>query len=137
MKNEIPKVDVEGWIRWEGAAHSPVPPKAIVETVGLNGDYRGPAGGLVTWQKVKKYRVLSDVSVQPKANDVQEGGTHYKDMTIQVWDVIDTWPIEQQIGYHRGNVLKYLMRMGSKDERLKEAKKAAHYAQKLVEVLSK
>jgi len=34
-------------------------------------------------------------------------------------------------------VLKYLMRMGSKDERLKEAKKAAHYARKLVEVLEK
>ena len=38
------------------------------------------------------------------ANDYQVGGTHYKDMGVEPWDVIDTWPIEQQVGYHRGNV---------------------------------
>ena len=48
------------------------------------------------------------------ANDYQVGGTHYKDMGVEPWDVIDTWPIEQQIGYYRGNVLKYTMRMGRK-----------------------
>jgi len=67
----------------------------------------------------------------------QEGSKHYKDMTIEPWDVLDTWPIEQQLGYHRGNILKYTMRMGSKDERLKEAKKIKHYAEKLVEVLER
>src|SRR5574343_1950165 len=45
----------------------------------------------------------------------QEGGTHYKEMGVEPWDVIDTWSVEQQIGYHRGNALKYIMRMGSKD----------------------
>ena len=48
------------------------------------------------------------------ANDYQVGGTHYKDMGVEPWDVVDTWPIEQQIGYYRGNVLKYTMRMGAK-----------------------
>lgn len=72
---------------------------------------------------------------QRRAN--QEGSKHYTDMKIQPFEVIDTWPIEQQVGYHRGNILKYAMRMGSKDERLKEAKKIKHYAEKLVEVLEK
>jgi hypothetical protein len=72
-----------------------------------------------------------------KANDVQYGGDHYKKMGIQPWDVCDTWPLEQQIGAHRHGVLKYIMRLGTKDERLKEAQKVLHYAQKLVEVLEK
>lgn len=72
-----------------------------------------------------------------KAKERQEGGAHYKEMKVQPWDVIDTWPIEQQIGYHRGNVLKYTMRLGSKDERLQEAKKIRHYADKLIEVLER
>ena len=71
------------------------------------------------------------------ANAKQVGGDHYKNMGVEPWDVVDTWPIEQQIGYHRGGVLKYTMRLGNKDERLQEAKKALHYAEKLVEVLEK
>lgn len=69
------------------------------------------------------------------ANSTQIGGTHYIDMSISPWDVVSQWPIEQQIGFYRGNCLKYLMRMGTKDEQLQEAKKMAHYAQKLVEIL--
>ena len=71
------------------------------------------------------------------AKDTQIGGTHYKDMEIQPWDVVDTWPIEQQIGYYRGNALKYLLRMGSKDSSPQEVLKASHYCQKLHEVLTK
>ena len=79
--------------------------------------------------------VLNKPATKAKASDRQEGGSHYKEMGVEPWDVVDTWPIEQQVGYHRGALLKYTMRLGSKDERLKEAKKIAHYAQKLVEVL--
>ena len=67
----------------------------------------------------------------------QVAGTHYTDMPIEPWDVVDTWPLEQQIGYYRGNLLKYTMRMGSKDARSQEARKALHYAQKLVSTLEK
>lgn len=75
--------------------------------------------------------------MKPKsARDVQVGGTHYKSLGVQPWDVIDTWPLEQRIGFYRGNAIKYLMRMGSKDEAVQEIKKAAHYTQKLIEVLS-
>jgi hypothetical protein len=71
-----------------------------------------------------------------KASDRQVGGTHYKEMGIQTWDVVDTWPRDQRIGYYRGGALKYLMRMGSKDENVQEIEKGAHYLQKLFEVLN-
>ncbi len=69
------------------------------------------------------------------ANQTQVGDTHYKDMGVEPWDVIDSWPLEQRIGYYRGNALKYIMRMGSKDVSLQEVKKAQHYVDKLIEVL--
>jgi hypothetical protein len=80
--------------------------------------------------------VASDVASNAAA-DRQEGGQHYKQMAVEPWDVIDTWPIEQQIGYHRGAALKYIMRCGSKDEQIQEIRKAGHYIEKLLEVLSK
>lgn len=70
-----------------------------------------------------------------KANDKQVGGNHYKDMGVEPWDVIDTWPVEQRIGAYRAGALKYVMRMGTKDENVKELKKAGHYIEKLIEVL--
>lgn len=69
------------------------------------------------------------------ANKRQEGGTHYIAMQVTPWDVVDTWPIEQRIGYYRGGALKYIMRCGSKDNSLQEIRKAEHYVQKLIEVL--
>ncbi len=69
------------------------------------------------------------------ANDRQVGGDHYINMAVEPWDVVDTWPIEQQVGFYRGNAVKYLLRMGTKGDRDIEAAKAAHYTQKLVEVL--
>jgi hypothetical protein len=60
---------------------------------------------------------------------------HYKEMEIEPWDVIDGWSVEQKKGFYRGNVIKYCMRIGSKDEELTEAVKLLHYAQKLVDVL--
>ena len=69
------------------------------------------------------------------ANARQVAGQHYMKMDIEPWNVIDTWPEEQRIGFYRGNALKYIMRMGTKDERLQEIEKAAHYIEKLTEVL--
>jgi len=76
------------------------------------------------------------MSAKTRAKQRQEGGDHYKQMGVEPWDVVDTWPLEQQIGYYRGGALKYIMRMGTKDERVQELKKAGHYIDKLVEVLS-
>lgn len=74
-------------------------------------------------------------AVTQTARDVQVGGQHYKTMGVQPWDVVDTWPIEQQIGYYRGGALKYIMRMGAKDQSATEIAKGKHYMQKLLEVL--
>lgn len=69
------------------------------------------------------------------ANDYMVDGSHYKEMKIEPWTVADTWPIEQQIGVYRHGALKYIMRMGKKDEQSVEIKKAIHYLEKLLEVL--
>ena len=69
------------------------------------------------------------------ANAKQVGGDHYKKMGVEPWDVIDTWPVEQRIGAYRAGALKYLMRMGSKDEEVQEIGKGIHYLEKLTEVL--
>jgi hypothetical protein len=80
-------------------------------------------------------RIELERSKAPHANDIQHGGDHYKKMGVEPWDVVDTWPLEQRIGYYRGGALKYIMRMGSKDESLQEIRKGQHYIQKLLEVL--
>lgn len=69
------------------------------------------------------------------ANEKQVGGTHYKQMGIEPWDVIDTWPMEQKIGAYRAGALKYIMRMGTKDQSQQEIGKGIHYLEKLLEVL--
>jgi len=74
-------------------------------------------------------------TVKNTANAKQIGGDHYKEMGVEPWDVVDTWPLEQRIGAYRHGALKYLMRMGSKDEQLQEIKKCGHYIEKLIEVL--
>lgn len=73
--------------------------------------------------------------VEGTASDRQAGGTHYKDMGVEPWDVVDTWPTDQRIGYYRGGALKYIMRMGAKDVSTQEIAKGEHYIQKLLEVL--
>jgi hypothetical protein len=70
-----------------------------------------------------------------RAKDMQVGGKHYKEMSVQPWDVIDSFTREQRIGFYRGNAIKYIMRMGTKDECMNEIKKARHYLDKLIEVL--
>ena len=69
------------------------------------------------------------------ANDLQAGGNHYKELGIQPWEVIDTWPEEQRIGYYRGTLLSYTMRMGGKGPRSEEAQKQEHLSMKMREVL--
>lgn len=66
----------------------------------------------------------------------QVSGDHYLQLGVQPWDVINSWPLDQQIGFHRGNALKYLLRMGTKDPSVDELKKAVHYLEKLIEVLT-
>ena len=70
------------------------------------------------------------------ADERQVGGTHYKDMGIQPWEVMQAvLTREEFIGFLRGNVIKYAMRQGKKGS--DDAEKAKHYAQKLLEETGK
>jgi hypothetical protein len=69
-----------------------------------------------------------------KADAVQVGGTHYKDMAVQPWTVMESvLTHEEFIGFLKGNIIKYSMRQGRKDS--DDANKCLHYMQKLKEVL--
>jgi len=64
----------------------------------------------------------------------QVGGSHYRDMQMQPWDVMQAVLTPEEFrGFLKGNVIKYAMRQGKK-EGTDDAGKAQHYAQKLAEV---
>lgn len=69
------------------------------------------------------------------ADEKQIGGSHYKEKAVQPWNVVDTWPLPERIGFYRGNALKYVMRLEDKDSPRMNAEKAVHYLEKLIEVL--
>lgn len=65
----------------------------------------------------------------------QVGGSHYRDMQMQPWDVMQAVLTPEEFrGYLKGNVIKYAMRQGKK-EGSDDAGKARHYRQKLAEVM--
>ena len=69
-----------------------------------------------------------------KADDVQVGGSHYKDMPIQPWAVMEAvLTHEEFVGFLKGNIIKYSLRAGRKDGS-DDGGKAKHYLQKLREV---
>ncbi len=68
--------------------------------------------------------------IDPHFNQV--GGDHYLKMAVQPWDVIDTWPMDQRIGFYRGSALAYIMRAGSKGSAKEDYEKAQHYLAKLI-----
>lgn len=65
-------------------------------------------------------------------NETQVGGTHYKDMTVQPWDVMEAvLTTDEFIGFLKGNIIKYSMRDGKKEGATDDAAKAQHYINKL------
>jgi hypothetical protein len=71
-----------------------------------------------------------------RADQLQIGGGHYKDMGVQPWVVMEAvLTREEFIGFLKGNAIKYAMRQGKKDS--DDAGKALHYMLKLKEVLAK
>jgi hypothetical protein len=86
-------------------------------------------------ERVESLKHQAQLAKKPRANEQQVGGNHYKNRGVEPWDVVDTWPLYQRIGYYRGGALKYIMRMGGKDEEAQEIGKGLHYLEKLLEVL--
>lgn len=63
------------------------------------------------------------------ANEIQIGGDHYREKTIQPWDFIAA----NQLGYFEGNIVKYVSRWQGKGG-INDLKKARHYLDKLIEL---
>ena len=81
-----------------------------------------------------KLKINEIMTEDQKADDLQAGGNHYKDLAIQPWHLMeDVLTREEFIGYLKGNLIKYAMRQGKKDS--PDAAKYKHYVMKLSEVL--
>ena len=82
-------------------------------------------------QRMESKPVVQQVTtVTP--NDVQVGGTHYKEQDIQPWDAIHAWGL----GFFSGNVVKYVARHNQKGG-VNDLRKARHYLDKLIELHTK
>lgn len=73
------------------------------------------------------------------ANDVQEGGNHYKEMKIQPWEAMEAWLSPAQFrGFLLGSAIAYLARVNTKgvDGKggIQDIKKAKHYLEKIIEL---
>lgn len=72
------------------------------------------------------------------ADSKQVGGSHYKDMPIQPWEVMQTVLTKDEfVGFLKGNYIKYSMRAGHKSgaDAQQDADKARHYLEKLNEIV--
>ena len=75
-----------------------------------------------------------------KAEDMQIGGTHYKEMGAEPWGVLKQWLTPAQFkGFLLGTTVKYLARVNVKDVEgkggLQDIKKAHHTLTYLIEQL--
>ena len=81
------------------------------------------------------YRAMAKKTTDAKANDMQFGGDHYKELNIQHWVAMEAWMSPEAFaGFLRGNVIKYIARVEKKGG-LEDLQKARHYIDKLIEVV--
>ena len=74
---------------------------------------------------------------ESSANDKQVGGTHYVDMVVQPWTVMEVVLDRHEfLGYLKGCIIKYSMRQGKKYGS-DDGGKLAHYIEKYKEVIGK
>lgn len=90
-----------------------------------------------TWQENESVATFEQGLTEPVANpdrvkaaDGQAGGSHYLEMPIQPWEIIDAF----SLGYYEGSILSYLLRAGRKGSKLEDLKKAGHFLEKLIEL---
>ena len=84
-------------------------------------------------ERMVVHSMLNQGSNGTRADDIQAGGSHYKDMGVQPWTVMEALLTREEfIGYLKGNLIKYGMRQGKKDS--PDAEKWHHYNMKLKEI---
>lgn len=81
------------------------------------------------WRR-REFDVVSNLG----ANQQRVGGSHYRALDPQPWDVIVAW----DLGFLAGNVIKYVARAGRKGDNerdlVEDLRKARHYLDKLLEL---
>jgi hypothetical protein len=78
--------------------------------------------------------LFPELNAELNADDMQVSGSHYKDMAVQPWAVMEMVLTDEEFqGFLKGNIIKYTMRTGRKDGSDDEGK-AKHYMKKLREV---
>jgi hypothetical protein len=88
---------------------------------------------LTTEEEQELQHMLTASRINTRADDIQAGGSHYKDMGVQPWTVMEALLTREEfIGYLKGNLIKYGMRQGKKDS--PDADKWHHYNMKLKEI---
>lgn len=90
---------------------------------------RKPAKSIIDPVQLEEAPLLADAR--------QVAGDHYKKLKVQPWDAMEAWLTREEfIGFLKGNVIKYMARANSgKEPHDVMIAKAAHYQQKLDEVL--
>ena len=100
--------------------------------VGISSDlryYRCDADDVVLAYE-EQNEFLNTNRAEPNYHD-----SHYMKMDIQPVDIYETFPVWQRVGIYRASAIKYLVRLGSKDNALQEAEKAHRFTGWLVQVL--
>ena len=83
-----------------------------------------------TYDELKAFLFEDEVG----ADTYQVDGSHYKDMAIEPWDLMEVLLTHHEFcGYLKGACIKYAMRAGKKQLSPKDAEKYKHYKQKLRE----
>ena len=98
-------------------------------------NFYGAATDIARMQQQLENRRMKDMmNAALVADNIQVSGSHYKDMPIQPWALMEAvLTVEEFRGFLKGNIIKYSMRAGRK-EGSDDAGKAKHYMQKLKEV---
>ena len=79
---------------------------------------------------------LNPREIKVEADQGQVGGTHYKELAVQPWHVMESVLTPEEFrGFLKGNIIKYAMRQGKKQDS-DDANKCIHYQQKLGEILN-
>jgi Protein of unknwon function (DUF3310) len=87
-------------------------------------------------EAARAFKEFADQIEEPKmkADDRQVSGSHYKELGVQPWAVMEAvLTPDEFIGYLKGSIIKYSMRQGKKADS-DDGGKAKHYIQKLSEV---
>jgi hypothetical protein len=70
----------------------------------------------------------------PDVESMQIGGSHYLEMRIQPWEVMEAWLTHEEfIGFLNGNIIKYISRYKAKGG-VQDLQKARQYLDKLIKV---